>query len=335
MRHIRRRLVHSDTLCCEPILRRMPNGELLCLCQCEGPKEPHRENHMWAFHSRDNGETWDVGLRIHPENPRLHSLTECLVLGDVVYGFFLEHDGYLMDMTSTVLQSTDNGYTWVRSNMMLPYPRYTLYRGATALDDGNILLPYMHYPVEEAGVVCQQGQGLYAHEMPYVENGSVLLAADGHVLSQSQGPVQIPMPFPGTRRFVWTEPAAFQAPSGEAVMLLRMCDTGILWRTESLDKGMHWAPITCTNIPNPANKVRVIAFDRKEHALLHTPDAKVRFPLALWVSTDGLRTFSEKHVLSDFPGTWHYADGFYEDGHVLAVCEYNRRDIIFFDCSMV
>ena len=36
IKSVRIRQVHTDSLSCEPILRRTENGELLCVCQCDG-----------------------------------------------------------------------------------------------------------------------------------------------------------------------------------------------------------------------------------------------------------------------------------------------------------
>ena len=57
------KLVHIDSLSCEPILRRAPDGGLLCVCQCGDVYEPAPGNRVRAFRSEDEGETWrDLGL---------------------------------------------------------------------------------------------------------------------------------------------------------------------------------------------------------------------------------------------------------------------------------
>ena len=48
-------LVHCDTLSCEAIVRRAPNGELILVCQCGGTGEPMPENRVYVFHSADGG----------------------------------------------------------------------------------------------------------------------------------------------------------------------------------------------------------------------------------------------------------------------------------------
>ena len=79
-------------------------------------------------------------------------------------------------------------------------------------------------------------------------------------------------------------------------------------------------------------------------ALLNTPNAykmrktewsiDCRTPLALWLSSDDMKTWESKMVLTDFPGTYSYCDGFYEDGHIRFTVEHNRHTILFFDVEL-
>ena len=39
--------VHRGTLCCEAIVRRMPNKELLLVCQCGDITEPAPQNRVY------------------------------------------------------------------------------------------------------------------------------------------------------------------------------------------------------------------------------------------------------------------------------------------------
>ena len=58
VKKIKIRKIHSDTMCCEPLLVKGKDGELICICQCDGPEEPHKDNREYIFRSYDNGETW-------------------------------------------------------------------------------------------------------------------------------------------------------------------------------------------------------------------------------------------------------------------------------------
>ena len=60
VKHISVKQIHTTALSCEPLLERTANGELLCVCQCGGVREPDPKNRVFAFHSKDDGETWDT-----------------------------------------------------------------------------------------------------------------------------------------------------------------------------------------------------------------------------------------------------------------------------------
>src|SRR5699024_5895343 len=75
------RLVHRDTLSCETILRRAPNGELFIVSQCGDVSEPAPLNRVYIFHSKDNGQTWSKGQSVYPEDGRAVYATEVTVLG--------------------------------------------------------------------------------------------------------------------------------------------------------------------------------------------------------------------------------------------------------------
>ena len=77
-------------------------------------------------------------------------------------------------------------------------------------------------------------------------------------------------------------------------------------------------------------------------ALLNTPNnidisgeafGSKRFPYELWISNDDMRTW-EKTQLTDFPGSYSYTDGFYENGHLRFVVEHNRHTVIYFDVEV-
>jgi len=129
-----------------------------------------------------------------------------------------------------------------------------------------------------------------------------------------------------------TEPAP-----GNRVHAFRSEDQGESWR----DLGSVYpesGEAVKTDIPNPGNKPKLIPLPDGRVALIHTPNPAPGFdnrsPLSLWISGDDLKTFSDKRVVTDFPGNYCHPDGFYEDGHILFTIEINRHEILFFDCNV-
>ena len=128
---------------------------------------------------------------------------------------------------------------------------------------------------------------------------------------------------------------------GTLVMLMRNLD-GYLLRCDSSDGGKTWGEYYVTDIPNPANKPRLIMMDGGRIALLHTPNNSelkrgisgcMRSPYELWITDDDMKTW-EKTRLTDFPGSFSYSDGFYEDGHLRFVVEHNRHTVLYYDVTI-
>ena len=103
-------------------------------------------------------------------------------------------------------------------------------------------------------------------------------------------------------------------------------------------------PLSELQTPHPSNKPLLLPLDNGRIALFHTPNPiypeiapdrnPVRFPYEMWISDDDMRTWSEKIRLTDFPGSYCYSDGFYENGHIKLVVEHNRHTTLFFDITL-
>jgi hypothetical protein len=342
------KLVHIDTLSCEPILRKAPNGDLLCVAECGGVGEPSIENRVYVFRSTDDGETWGQGVSIYPEDGNAVCCTEVMVHEGVITAFLVIHSGQFLDWKCLMMKSHDSGLSWEKAGAPPHLNEYGLIRAMITLQNGNILLPYNCYPIDKKEVdrVRQDGsikdKGIWHASTPNmpVESG-VLLSADGGKTYEKIITSKMPMNN-GVFGWIWTEPTIVETSNGRIVMLMRKCGAGFLQRCESNDGGRTWSETVGTDIPNPSNKPKLIKISGSKIALIHTPNSvvgrfgslKERFPLAIWVSGDGMKTWQEKYIPSDFPGGYCYPDGFYEEGHIKFTIEYNRHDILFFDCRL-
>lgn len=334
------KLVHVDTLSCEPILRKMPNGELLCVCQCGDVREPAPGNRVFAFRSKDDGETWSPPAGVHPEDGNAVYATEVMVRDGVVSAFLTLHSGRFLDWKCLVVESRDNGRTWADAGPPPHFPEFTFVRGMITLRNGNILIPYHHYPVtkEENDRIANSDlpdKNVWTTKTPYVESG-VLFSSDNGKTYERFTASKMPM----DECWIWTEPTIVELSDGTISMLLRKCASGWLWRADSGDGGKTWGEVYNTGIPNPSNKPKLLKLDHGRIALIHTPNNEgmaqggpwaKRFPLQIWISDDDMKTWSYKKTVTDFPGWYSYADGFYENGHIKFTIEYNRHDILFID----
>ncbi|MHB1354855.1 MAG: exo-alpha-sialidase [Anaerolineae bacterium] len=342
------KLVHCDTLCCEPILRRMIDGSLLCVSQCGDLFEPAPGNRVYAFRSEDQGESWKALGSVYPETGEAVGATEVMVFDGVVSAFLQVHTGRFLNMRCVVMQSRDSGRTWMSAGSPPYFPTFCFVRSMVLLANGEIVLPCQYFPVSQEEnirlVVASQNianpmyqRSIWDAAVDHVGNDVIISADGGKTFVRFAGP-KIAVKGTTGRGWAWTEPTLAQLSDGRIVMLLRVDGSGCLWRSESRDLGRTWTEAVKTDIPNPGNKPKLIPMKDGRVALIHTPNPNPgfsnRYPLSLWISDDDLASFRDKRVVTDFPGNYCYPDGFFEYGHILFTIEINRRDILFVDCEV-
>jgi predicted neuraminidase len=327
--------VHADTLSCEAILRRLPDGNLIIVAQCGGVKEPAPENRVYAFISRDGGASWGEPESVWREDGRAVYATEVAVSDGEVRCYLTLHNGRFLDFENAVAVSRDNGRTWTCERGPQT-DGFFFVRGRLDLPGGGFLLPYQRYAVtrdEDGELKRQPDKYIWHSKIDCVENGVWLGGADGGL--KRGGETRVGLATDGTRRWQWTEPTLACISDGHIAMLLRINGLGYLMRADSLDGGITWSEPYITDIPNPGNKPKLIQMDKGRIALLNTPNAGQGFqnrnPLSLWISGDGMKTWGYKRDLVTFPGWLSYPDGIYDPtgNEILFAFEFNRRDIYF------
>ena len=340
------RLVNTDTLSCEPVVRRMSDGSLLMVAQCGDTYEPAPRNRVYFFHSYDDGATWSEPVSIYPENGCAVYCTEVACFDDRIEAYLTLHNGQFFNWRSVVMVSTDCGHTWTDRGPFPGLEAYTFMRGKIVLRNGDILIPYQRYPIsaeENERLVAKYG-GTYRRSgklmyvgvtdvgIDYVDNG-VALSRDGgatyeicpcpHFLIRGETGLQ----------WVWSEPTIVELSDGRVAMLIRITKD-VLWYSESSDGGRTWSGFVPTDIPNPSCKPKLIGLPDGRIALVHDPDRQKRNPLAVWISDDDMRTWRRREVISDFPLNFDYPDGFYENGKLYISIELQRRDVLFIKHSV-
>ncbi len=340
------KLVHLDTLSCEPIVRRMSDGSLLMVAQCGDTYEPAPGNREYYFHSYDNGETWSAPIKLMPENGMVTYCTEVAVYDDRVVAYMSLHNGQQLDWTTEVMVSRDCGHTWVSEGPVPGLETYTFVRSKITLSDGSILLPYHHYPVsaEENARLVEKYTGKYRTngrlayigstdvQIDHVDNG-VLISRDGGLTFEKHTCPPFPIYGETGLKFVWSEPTIAELSDGRVAMLIRVT-RDVLWYSESSDGGCTWSEFRPTDIPNPSCKPKLIPLPDGKIALIHAANSLQRTPLCLWISDDDMRTWRDKRIISDFPLTFDYPDGFYEDGTLHISVELQRRDVLYIEYTL-
>lgn len=340
------RLVHKDTLSCEPIVRRMSDGSLLMVAQCGDTYEPAPRNRVYYFHSYDDGETWSAPTSVFPENGSAVYCTEVACFGERVVAYLTLHNGQFFNWRSVVMSSTDCGHTWTDEGAFPGLETYTFMRGKIELSNGDILIPYQRYPIsaaENERLVAKYGGkyrtngkltfvGITDVDIDHVDNGVALSHDGGRTFSICPCP---PFPMRGETglQWIWSEPTVAELPDGRVAMLIRVTKD-VLWYSESRDGGRTWSEFSKTDIPNPSCKPKLIGLGDGRIALIHDPDSQNRDPLAVWISDDGMKTWGRREIISDFPLNFDYPDGFYENGKLYISIELQRRDILFIKHSV-
>lgn len=335
----RLRLVHRNTLSCEPILRRMENGEMLCVSQCGDVTEPAPGNRVYVFHSEDEGENWSAPAPIRPEDGQAVYLTEVACFPGRVVVYLTLHNGAFLNWRSECRESTDNGYTWRSVGPLAGEETYAFPRGVIRLRDGRYMMACQHYPItqEENDRLLREGLRWLHADIDRVEN-RILVSNDEGRTWRYVGQATLPMPGEIGKRWIWSEPTILELNDGCIAMLLRVPGTGRLYYAESHDGGATFTVPAPTDIPNPSNKPKLLRVPDGRIALVHTPNPvqgfKGRNPLAVWLSEDEMASFADRRIISDFPGAFCYPDGFVEGNRLLFTIEYNRHDIIFVDADL-
>ena len=329
VKNIKIREIHTDSLSCEPLVKRAPNGDLVCVCQCGGTTEPAPENRVYVFRSSDDGETWSEKYLLHPEDGQAVYATELSIDEDgTLTAYLTVHSGRFLDWKCIMYKSSDSGFTWKNAGLSPHFPEYTFMRAPINTRE------------EHDRIMAYEGDRAIFRETrtPYCESG-VIESCDGGQTWLRHTACR----FSQENGWVWSEPTIAELSDGSVAMLLRWCRTGWLYRCDSADGGRTWGDYYKTDIPNPSNKPRLILLPDGRIALIHTPNNKdnmkngkwaKRWPLELWISDDDMKTWGEKVVLTDFPGAYSYSDGFYEDGHIRFVIEHNRHTILHFDVEL-
>jgi predicted neuraminidase len=288
-----------NKLCCDTTLREMPDSSWVMVMLGGGDTEPLPANDLFLSRSVDQGRTWSamsrIPLGIKEKNPaRALVPTELMVYRGECRLFFANHDGHFRDWTTWFVTSTDSCRTWSEPKPLpAPIHRSTFVRNTIVRRNGEVVIPWQHY-------VSPDG--------PTNPRNGVMISRDRGRTFELFGDVRISED-DGYRGFA--ENAVVELSGNRLVMLIRADKLGgVLFRSDSHDGGRTWAKAGPTDIPNPGSKVTLYSLGGDAVALLHNPNPKVRNPLSLWVSFDGLRTWPYRRDLATTPGRLNYPDGF-------------------------
>ena len=98
----------------EPLLRRMPNGDLVCVCLSGGKTEPANQNLVIISRSKDDGCTWSAPEIIFQHSERAVWATELFCHDNTVCLFLMTYyaPSRYRELILYRSFSIDNGETW-------------------------------------------------------------------------------------------------------------------------------------------------------------------------------------------------------------------------------
>ena len=333
--------VFEDTLACESILRKAPDGSLILICQCGDTKEPAPGNRVYAFSSYDGGKTWTSPLPVRKEDGQAVYCTEVRVENGSIIAYLSVHNGNFIDWKCETAVSRDNGRSWTPGKSIID--SFGFVRGGITLSNGDTLVPCQMYDVTPEHNRYLKENGLYVwHSFYRFPADKRVGSVKNTVFIRENGqsdfhPVNGPeMKF--DKYWIWSEPTIAETSPGRLLMILRSCCSGFLWKSVSYDYGRTWSEAEKTDIPSPSNKSKLLSLDNSRIALIHTPNGTVdptslqhRHPLEVWISDDGGESWGTKLSTGITEGCCSYPDGFYdeENGRILFSFEFNRKIIYY------
>ncbi len=308
--------VTPNKMVCDTTLRELPDGSWILFMLAGGDTEPSPLNYTGVTRSLDKGQTWspletfDVGF---PREGKTigQGPTELMITGQRSTLFFSTHSKHWAnDWRSWFLTSDDSFKTWSKP-LEVPgrLKERTFIRKHIVCKDGRIMIPFQHY----IGPDDEQDKAPLDRAFTNPRNG-VLISSDNGQTWTEHGNIRLT---PNSRYFGWAENDLFEHPDGSITMVIRADGLGgMLYKAESRDGGLAWPEFASTTpIPNPGSKTTLYNLGGDTVAILHNPNSKVRSPMSLWISFDGMKTWPYQRVLQqesvDGPqGRMNYPDGF-------------------------
>ncbi len=276
----------------EPVLRRMPNGDLIVLFYSGGKTEPDPNNVAAIIRSEDDGRTWTTPEILFKHDTRCSWPTEIFTEGPRPFAVIqtYEYGGYFSELRASLSYTEDNGRTWTEPSTVMGVPPNFSVRQGKVLSDGTWCFPV--YWVEQDG---NWNFDLRKTTIAGIRNwrfsSAVIRSTNQGESFSLHGYLRHPIGF-------W-EPEIIELEPAHLLMYLR-CDQGggVLWQSESFDFGLTWSPAIPSAIPSSGTKV--VMFKIEDHiVLVHNPTPTGRRRLELWVSRDNTRTWSKKILLAE------------------------------------
>lgn len=317
---MQRFLIHEfETYAREPILRRMPNGSLICLFLTGGPREPHNENVTMASRSYDDGETWTQPEVLFSHAHRgvwcTEIFTECDPPFIAVHTYNAE--SWYRELQTFLSYSFDGGETWQEPSSFPCGLNGVSLRQGIVMSSGEWLFP-IYWQETRSGFD-------WPEDILTTKPGflcGVAVSSDEGISFQRYGALRSDERVP-----LW-EPNCAELENGHIVMLMRA--QKYLYVSESFDYGRTWSDPRETRIPSANTKLTLLKV-RGKILLINNFTADTTFEgrthLELWISEDSMRTWAKKIPVMPPEEKWFYPHAFTDESEktLYVACENKHR----------
>lgn len=276
----------------EPILRRMPDGSLVCLIYSGGPTEPHDDNIVLISRSTDEGKNWSSPEVLFQHDTRGVWATELFTEGErpCIFVHTIDAGSHYLELQTFRSFFNETTGKWSEPVSLPGGLSGCSVRQGLVLRDGSWVFP-VYWQEALGGWNWKKTGKEYQQHPEWRFISGVLKSTDNGASFSLHGNIR-------TADLDMWEPAVVETEPNHLVMLLRASwETAVKYRSDSFDGGLTWSAPQPTDIPCASSKLVLLKWDNRV-LMLHNPSNKAgwyqRTDLELWISDDGCRTWPVK-----------------------------------------
>jgi len=287
----------------EPVIRRMPNGMLVCLFLTGGPTEPHNENVVKIAKSYNDGVTWSEPEVLFSHDSRGCWSPELFCDCEKPFAIVLTNNApaHYRELQTFYSFFDDSTELWTEPKSIPGSINGCSIRQGFVLSNGDILFPLYWQETRDKFKWEKKDRNWDEVNWPFV--CGVGISSDGGAHFNRYGYID-------ANRSLW-EPNAVEVEPGHIIMYCRSIDC-YLYMSESFDFGRTWTQATITDIPNADTKLTLFK-ERDKIFLINNFNNKRgwknRTNLAIAISDDG-KHFEKIIDIENPSESWFYPHAF-------------------------
>lgn len=298
-------IAEYETYAREPVLRRMPDGTLVCMSLTGGKTEPENVNYVAIVTSSDNGLTWTKPKPLFYHSKRGVWCTEIFCGGEnpIAAVHTYNADVHYRELQTFYSETKDSGKTWSEPKSFSGAINGCSLRQGIVLSNGDFLIPLYWQEIlngfgGKAEIIFRSGAGI---------------SSDGGKTWQRCG-------YLSGKNTLW-EPNAVEVENGHIIMYCRSY-IGCLYISESFDYGRTWSKPVMSDIPNSDTKVTLLKV-RDTILMINNFTKEKRNHLGIYKSIDG-KNFEKVTDVDNEEELFYYPHAFGDDNEQILYVAYEN-----------